>query len=234
VTLTVVVPARNEEENIAATLEGLLPVCDPADSEIVVVDDHSTDATGERTAGVSRRAPHVRLVRNEGEPGFANALKAGFAAARGEFVLPVMADACDDPATIPPMLAAARAGCDMVCGSRYIPGGGRVGGPFVQGIFSFLVGKSLAIVARLPTSDVSNAFKLYRRSVLLSLPLAEKGFAVSMEAALGFWERGCRIADVPTVWYGRKKGASKFRLSKTLPYARLYLRALRRSWTSRS
>ena len=56
--------------------------------------------------------------------------------------------------------------------------------------------------------------------------LVEQGFAVSMEAALGFFFGGFRIADVPTVWYGRKKGKSKFRLTKTLPYVKLFLRAL--------
>ncbi len=221
--LSVVIPARNEEDNIEETVNSLLPFVNPQEAEIIVVNDHSTDNTAKIVKNLSGKYGFVKLVDNLKSPGFASALKTGFENASGEFVVPVMADRCDEPSTLPKMLEKTAEGYDLVCGSRYIRGGKRIGGPLAQGVFSRFVGITLHLFTGIGTRDAANAFKMYRREILLSLDLQEKGFAVSMEACVNFFMRGCRIADVPTVWYGREKGKSKFRLSKTLPYVRLYL-----------
>lgn len=228
--LSIVIPARNEEETIAETINNLSKHIDLHQTEIIVVDDHSTDATAEVVNRISKNNPEIRLVTNLNKPGFASALKTGFSYARGEFVLPVMADGCDDPGTIPIMVEKARSGYDLVCGCRYMKGGKKYGGPILQSIFSKFVCLSLYYLACLPTRDVSNAFKMYRRRILHSICLKETGFAISMEATLGFYFKGYRICDVPTRWYGRKKGKSKFKLSKTFPYVKLYVRALGEKW----
>ncbi len=230
--LSVVIPAKDEEENIEETVRNLLPFLSPSDSEILVVNDHSKDGTERIVKELAENNPSVRLVNNLKPAGFANALRTGFENASGEFVIPFMADSCDDPAVLPLMLEKAAEGYDLVCGSRYAAGGGRVGGPLVQGIFSRFVGVTLHLFTGIGTKDAGNAFKMYRRQALLSFDLKEKGFAVSMEACVKFFLKGYRICDVPTVWYGRKKGKSKFRLSKTLPYVRLYLLTIVKKWTS--
>jgi len=141
-----------------------------------------------------------------------------------------MADGCDDPQTIPLMLEKAKQGYDLVCGCRYMKGAEKKGGPKLQGFFSRFVCLSLYYLTKIPTRDVSNAFKLYRRNILQNIPLKENGFAVSMEAAIRFYVSGCRICDVPTCWEGRKKGKSKFKITKTFPYMRLYIEILVKSW----
>jgi len=228
--LSVVIPARNEEDNIEETVNSLLPFLNPRDAEIIVVNDHSTDGTGRIVKNISGKYGFVKLVDNLKSPGFASALKTGFENSSGEFVVPVMADRCDEPSTLPKMLDKTEEGYDLVCGSRYIRGGKRIGGPLAQGIFSRFVGITLHLFRGIGTKDAANAFMIYRREILLSLDLKEKGFAVSMEACVNFFLRGCRIADVATVWYGREKGKSKFRLSKTLPYVRLYLFTIWKKW----
>ncbi len=230
--LSIVVPARDEEENIEKTVKNLIPFIEPADTEIVVVNDHSKDHTETKVRGMQNKYPFIRLVNNTELPNFANALKTGFESASGEFVIPFMADSCDDPETLLLMLRKVSEGYDLVCGSRYIRGGRKVGGPVIQGFFSRFVGVTLHLFTGISTRDVSNAFKMYRRKVLLSFPLEEKGFAISMEACVNFFLSGYKICDVPTVWYGRKKGKSKFRLSKTLPYVRLYLYTIWKKWMS--
>jgi len=231
--LSVVIPAMNEEDVIGETIAGLMPHMNPSEMEIVVVNDHSTDNTAGIVENIGRRNACVKLVNNVKTPGFANALMTGFEHAEGRFVVPFMADSCDDPATLSPMLEKGEDGYDLVCGSRYMRGGKRVGGPLVQGAFSRIVGITLHLLAGMPTRDAANAFKMYRREALLSFDLKEKGFAVSMEACVNFFLSGCRICDVPTAWYGRKKGASKFRLSKTLPYVKLYTYAIWKKLISR-
>jgi len=230
--LSVVIPARDEEENIEETVGNLLPFINSADTEIIVVNDHSKDNTEGIVNKLNEKNPSVRLVNNLKPGGFANALITGFESAAGEFVVPFMADSCDDPATLSRMLEKTSGGWDLVCGSRYLQGGRRIGGPLVQGIFSRLVGVTLHLFTGIGTKDAGNAFKMYRRNILLSFKLKEKGFAVSMEACVNFFLNGYRICDVPTVWYGRKKGKSKFRLSRTLPYVRLYFCIIWKKWTS--
>jgi glycosyltransferase involved in cell wall biosynthesis len=224
--LSIIIPARNEQENIESTLDGLIPQVNPEQTEIIVVNDHSDDKTVSLVEKLATRCGMIKLVHNNDAPGFANALKTGFRHATGEYVLPMMADSCDDPRTIPLMLEKARQGYDLVCGCRYARHGGKKGGPKIQGFFSRFVGVSLHFLTRIPTLDASNAFKMYRRSIVASMELLEKGFAVSMEAALRFYHSGCSICDVPTIWRGREKGKSKFKISRTFPYVKLYFYAL--------
>lgn len=230
VKLSIIIPARNEEENIENTVNYLIPYIEPSITEIIIVNDHSDDSTEQIGKRLSEKYSSVKIVNNKKEPGFSNALLTGFENSKGEFVLPVMADMCDDPKTIPEMLKKADVGFDIVCGSRYIKGGKKIGGPKLQGFFSFFVCTSLHWLINLPTRDVSNAFKLYRKSIFEKITLEEKGFAISMEITLKAYFNKFKITDVPTVWRGRKKGKSKFKISKTLPYVKLYFWAILKKW----
>lgn len=122
-----------------------------------------------------------------------------------------MADGCDDPATIPRMLVAIEAGADVVAGSRYMSGGRKVGGPWLQTRLSRGLGLALRRWAGVPVHDVSNAFKMYRRAVLEAIRPEGDGFALSMEMLVKAHVAGYRIAEVPTTWTERKTGRSKFR-----------------------
>jgi len=233
VKLSIIIPARNEEESIEETISRLVKYVDSKNTEIVVVNDHSDDRTEDVVKGLTERFLFVTLIRNEKEPGFANALISGFENAKGEFVLPVMADRCDDPSTIPQMLKKTEE-YDLICGSRYMKEGGKVGGPKLQGFFSMFVGKTLHFLIGIPTHDVSNAFKMYRKKVLECLTLNEKRFAISMEVALKLYFSGYKICEIPTIWYGRNKGKSKFKLNRTFAYIKLYVYAIFKKWISQS
>ncbi|MCM8764683.1 MAG: glycosyltransferase family 2 protein, partial [Candidatus Omnitrophica bacterium] len=87
--LSIIIPARNEQDVIGSTINNLLKFIDTKKTEIIVVDDHSTDGTSKVVESISQDNPFVCLVKNIDEPGFANALKTGFSRAKGEYVLPV-------------------------------------------------------------------------------------------------------------------------------------------------
>ncbi|MCX5641695.1 MAG: glycosyltransferase family 2 protein [Candidatus Omnitrophica bacterium] len=209
--ISIVIPARNEENNIGQTVEDLEKGLKNLHHETLIINDHSIDATAAKVSELSALHPSVKLIDNTAEPGFASTLWTGFRAASGEAVVVVMADSSDDPQTIPGMTDKFTEGYDLVCGSRYLPGGGKKGGPKAQGFFSFWVNKYLRIFLDFPTSDASNAFKLYRRECLLATATEEEGFALSAELAIKLWQQGCKIIDVPTVWKGRAAGKSKFK-----------------------
>ena len=224
--LTIVVPVRNEEQIVGKTLEAIEQnVATP--HHTLVVNDHSTDRTVGVVEDISRRHPNVELVHNTSEPGFANALVTGFENVRTELVVPVMGDMCDDPCTIDAMVKEMALGYDVVCASRYVRGGGKEGGPRIQSMFSRFVGLSIHFIVGIATRDVSNAFKLYRKSVIDSVVLRGKSVETSMELALKAHFKGYRISEVPTTWRGRTKGRSKIRLFKIAPgYFRWYVWAI--------
>jgi glycosyltransferase involved in cell wall biosynthesis len=218
--LAIVVPARKEEGAIGRTIEEIeQKVRSP--HRVVVVNDHSTDRTASIVTTIASNHSNIELVHNKREPGSGNAIATGFEHAQADLVVRVMGDLCDDAATIDLMLAKIAVGYDVVCGSRYTAGGPRIGGPRIQGFFSRFVGLSIWFLTAIGTRDVSNAFKIYRKSVLDSIRIESRSIDVSMELALKAHFAGWRMTEVPTAGRGRTEGHSKIRLFRI---ARGYLK----------
>ena len=228
--ISLVIPAHNEEDTITNTIKEIEDAL-PLDYEIIVVNDNSQDRTKAIVQDLGRHYKNLKLIDNDARKGFANALRKGFAHCRSDFVIPVMADLCDDPKTILDMVQEASR-FDIVCGSRYTRGGIKKGGPKLQSFFSRFVGHSLKYLIGIPTSDVSNSFKCYKKNVLNTIETQSEGFELSMEITLKAYFQGFSIAEVPTVWSGRSMGKSKFYLFKAAPaYIRLYVWAIfKKGW----
>jgi len=226
--ISIVVPAYNEEENIAAVIHDIEHFID-LPHELVIVNDHSRDRTPELVKNLTLQYPSIRLVENTRPGGFANALRTGFENARGDFVVPVMADLCDELLTVKNMFRKAEEGFDIICGCRYARGGMRLGGSRVKGFFSSFVGWSMHILLRIPTHDIANAFKMYSKKVLESIPIESQGFEISMEIAVKGYFSGFKVTEVPTVWKERTRGKSSFKMLKLFPaYLKWYLWGLSR------
>jgi hypothetical protein len=87
---------------------------------------------------------------------------------------------------------------------------------------------------KVPTHDIANAFKMYRKKVIDSLDLRSKGFEISMEIPLKAYYLGFKMTEVPTVWRERTKGKSSFKIASILPdYLKLYFWAVGKSLTKR-
>jgi len=224
--LSIVVPVHNEENNILSLIERIeSSVSIPY--ELVVVNDYSTDRTQEVLDKASSLNGNIRVVQNRLAPGFANALRTGFACIRGDVIVPIMGDSCDDLNTIDEMFSKILQGYDIVCGCRYTKGGGRFGGSKIKGFLSYFAGKSLYYLLGIPTQDIANAYKMYRKKVLDAIDIKSSAFEISMEIPLKAYYMGFKITDVPTVWNERSKGRSNFKILKLLPnYLRLYVWAI--------
>lgn len=226
--LSIVVPAYNEEENIGQVIEQIeerikLPF------DLIVVNDHSADKTVEIVTSLAKKFNNIILIENKLAPGFANAVRAGLLSVKTEVVVPVMGDLCDDLSTIPLMFEKIKEGFDVACGARYVKGGARIGGSKVKGFFSFFVGKTISMFTGIPTCDVANAFKMYRREAVQGINIESTGFEISMELALKAYFKGFKVTEVPTVWREREKGKSSFKMFNLTPnYSRWYLWALRK------
>jgi glycosyltransferase involved in cell wall biosynthesis len=226
--LSIVVPVRNEAENVpplfASLAEAVHVPC-----ELIIVYDVDDDPTVAAARGAADLLPFpLRLIKNDLGRGPANALRAGFAAARGDAVVVVMADLSDEVTLIDRMVARLDAGDDLVCASRYAPGGQQIGGPLLKRALSRCAGLTLHL-AGLPVHDATNSFRLYRTALLRSLTVeSRQGFEISLELTVKAWRDGWRVAEVPARWSDRVAGQSKFRLWRWLPrYLHWYFYALR-------
>jgi len=215
--LSIVVPVYNEADNIRQILAALANAVNIPAEVLIVYDDEGDTTLPVARSCVPPPATEYRLLRNTLGRGPANALKAGFAAARGEVLLVTMADLSDDLGVLDTMLARFADGYDMVAGSRYVKGGQQIGGPWIKGKLSHLAGISLHMIG-LPTHDQTNSFKLYRTGRLRELSLdSMNGFEINLEIVVKAWRAGWRITEVPARWIDRTAGRSNFKLLRWLP-----------------
>ncbi len=226
----IIIPVYNEGENIVRTLEEIeAKITHP--HKITVVYDFEGDNTLPPLRRFIERTGHsgIRTEKNHYGKGALNAIRSGFEAAEGDVCLVCMGDLSDDMAVVGAMLALMDEGCDVVCGSRYMRGGRQIGGPILKGILARLAGLSLHYLAGVPTHDVTNSFKMYRRSLLRRITIeSQGGFEIGMEILVKAHLLGCKIGEVPSTWRDRSGGESKFMLWKWLPhYLHWYFLALK-------
>lgn len=229
--LTIIVPAKKEEEAVINTLKKIKERVKTPHKIIVVNDSFDGDNTGEIVKKYAKKNKNVFVIINRGNlhPTFASALILGFNNIKEGVVIPVMADLCDRVEDIDIMYKKIHKGWDIVCASRYVKGGGKKGGPLIQSVCSFIVCSFLHFVTGVPTTDVSNAFKMYKKDVLNKVVInAKSGVEVSMAITLQAYFNNAKITEVPTRWIGRTLGASKFKIiERTPPYYKICLWAIK-------
>ncbi|HET7638500.1 MAG TPA: glycosyltransferase [Ktedonobacteraceae bacterium] len=233
--LSIVTPVYHEEDNIIRAIEGIRAAVQMSYEFLIIYDkpDDPTYDVVQKYLKKHKDVKHIRMVRNDvnGGRGFLNALRTGFNHAQGDAVLVMMADLCDDPKDIDKMYDMFK-DADIVCASRYVAGGRQIGSPIIKRTLSRMAGVSLYVLGRLPVHDVTNNFKMYRRSMLKAIELAgEGGFEIAMEITTKAHRAGYRIVELPTTWRDREAGEAKFNLKKMLPrYLRWYWFALKPRW----
>lgn len=235
--LTILIPCHNEEEAIFHTLEEIHTKLHYKNYQILVINDHSTDNTIEVIQEFVRKheVHNLKIVNNRRSPCFANAILTGLENFDTDLIVPMMGDLCDEVETIPKMIKKIDEGYDIVCASRYMKGGRKINSPCLQGFFSWAVCISLKILCNLPTLDVSNAYKMYKKEVIREiLPdlTGNAGTDFSMQLFLKtFFRKKYKICEIPTTWTGRIYGKAKFDPIKLTPkYGRWYLYALKKAW----
>ncbi|MCL6563483.1 MAG: glycosyltransferase family 2 protein [Firmicutes bacterium] len=222
--VSIIVPVREEAENIPPLFSALASNVH-ADAEVLLVYDFDNDPTIASAMQHQSKLPFpLVLIRNTFGPGPANALKAAFAQAKGQAVIVLMADLSDDVQQIDIMVELFLKGYDVVCGSRYMPGGRQIGGFWLKKALSRAAGLSLRFLLGFPTHDATNSFRLYSRRLLQFVTLeSSQGFELTLELTVKAWIAGLPICQIPVSWHDRHLGTSKFQLLNWLPaYLRWY------------
>jgi glycosyltransferase involved in cell wall biosynthesis len=219
-TISVVVPAKNEERNIAWVLRRIPDYV----HEVILVDGHSTD----RTVEVAREImPDIRVV-IESARGKGSALRTGFAHASGDIIVMLDADGSMDPGEIERYVAPLLDGADVVKGSRYLPGGGtaditalrQMGNRVLLALVNTLYGSRF--------SELCYGYMALRRDRVEVLQLAASGFEIETEIVVRALRENLAVVEVPSFEAERRYGASNlntvrdgFRVLNTLLSHRL-------------
>lgn len=199
-TVSVVIPTLDEAENIEWTLARLPEGID----EVILVDGRSKDDT---VAVACTARPDIRVVL-ESRPGKGAALRAGFAAARGDFIVMIDADGSMHPREIGLYLAYLEAGYEFVKGSRFTLSGGSDDMTFVRKAGHWPLLNFVKWTFRIRFTDLCYGFCAFRRSCLPTLGLTADGFEIESELVLRAVRGGLRIAEVPSWELPRQHGES--------------------------
>ncbi len=190
--ISVVLPAYNEEENIPRTVANVLEAMQgiSEDFEILVVDDGSRDRTAEVTRALAVAHPQVKLVQHGGNKGYGAALHSGFMAASKELIFMTDSDAQFDVREIRKLLPLLKH-ADLVIGYR-----APRRDPFIRLLNAWAWNMLVNLVFGYTARDVDCAFKLFRRSILEDFTIESRGATFSAEFLMKARRSGHQIREV--------------------------------------
>jgi len=206
--LSVVMPTKNEAQSIGWVLENLPEGVD----EVIIVDGTSTDGTVEVA---QQLRPDVRIVL-ERRPGKGAAIRAGFQAARGDFIVMIDADGSMDPAEIDRCVAALRdrrvtgptGHFDLVKGSRFLRGGGTADMSPIRQFGNDVLRRTVNVLYGVEWSDFCYGLIAMRRDCADRLGLRRDGFEIEAEILLRAVGAGLRVGEVASLESPRLYGES--------------------------
>lgn len=219
--ISVVVPCHNEGMNINRLVDSLLHHYSDYIHEIILVDDNSKDDTADCISAYNARDERVKLIRRTPPNGVGRALRDGYEAATGDFILSMD---CDFLETLPEMRDLFRtvsAGYDGAIGSRFSYESIMVNYPFGKMMCNRFFHIIMRLVTNKPVHDITNNLKLYRTEVFKNLNMVEPHFSANLETGLKPIMQGYRVVEVPVSWINRRSdmGTSSFRVLRVgFPY----------------
>lgn len=210
----VIVPTYNERENLPNLVHQLLEI---PNLRVLVVDDGSPDGTGAVADGLAARCSgRVSVLHRAGPRGLGRAYLDGIRLALrtdADVICQMDADLSHQPKELVTMLEAVQR-CDVVIGSRYIPGGRIVNWPLRRRILSVGANAYIRLICSLTVRDCTSGFRCWRRDSLAALPLdriESEGYAFLVQLLHQAVCAGCVISEVPIAFIEREHGTSKLR-----------------------
>jgi glycosyltransferase involved in cell wall biosynthesis len=199
-TISLIIPAKNEAKN----LPHVLPLIPTDVDEVILVDGNSTDGSVEVARSLR---PDIRVVKQTGK-GKGNALRAGFAAARGDIIVMIDADGSTDPREIPVFVSAIMSGADFVKGSRFMQGGGSADITPLRKFGNWGLTTLVKLMYGGNFSDLAYGYAAFWRSIVPGLELDGDGFEIETMMNIRALRSGIRVAEVPSFEAERIHGES--------------------------
>ena len=208
----VVVPTYNERANLPRLVERIRQT--GLSLDILVVDDNSPDGTGQLADQLSAAGGGLFVLHRPKKEGLGRAYVAGFMRALEmgyDIVLQMDCDLSHDPGCLPDFLARIQ-DCDLVLGSRYLQGIRVVNWDFKRLLLSKMATSYVKLVTGMRFSDATGGFKCWRSGTLRSINLDgmfSNGYLFQIETTYKAYRKGCRVEEIPIIFYERNLGRSK-------------------------
>lgn len=212
---SIIIPGHNEADNIEALVSAVNKTLSGKDFEIVFVNDNSSDNSEEILGKLKASVPQLRPINRRSNRGVGNALREGYKAARGKYIIQLDGDLSHDPAEIPKFIEKLKE-YDVVCGARFIEEG-VADMNFSRIVISKTFNFFLELFLGLSVHDLTSGYRMYRREVFEKIELNSSEFGIYPEVALKAHRAGFRIGEVPIHYHPRVTGTSKLSYLKQGP-----------------
>jgi len=228
-TLSVVIPALNEENGIKEIMDRVLGVRDELKEinvdtlELLVVDDGSTDDTAKIAREIAASTENVWVISHPHNRGYGAALKTGFEQANGEYVGFLDADGTYPPEFFPQLCKAALEGYELVIGSRMA--GAETGMPLVRKIGNKFFAGMINILGRSDITDSASGMRVFKREVLEQVSPLPDGLNLTPIMSTRAIHEGVKMLEIP-IPYDERTGASKLNAIRD---GSIYVRTI--TWT---
>ncbi|KAB8146085.1 glycosyltransferase family 2 protein [Chloroflexia bacterium SDU3-3] len=220
-TVSVVIPALNEAENLAH----VLPRIPAWVHEVLLVDGNSTDGTVDVARSIM---PDIRVMGQHGR-GKGAALRSGIAAATGEIVVLLDADGSTDPAEIPSFVAALLVGADFAKGSRFLQGAGTNDMPGLRQLGNWALTTLTNLCFGTRYTDITYGYNAFWRKNAQCLALEIDGWANEIVSGIRVARHGLHIVEVPSFEHERIAGQAKL---STFSAGWVILKAILGEWVA--
>jgi len=215
--ISIIIPIKNEEDVILETLKKLEESwIVQVDHEILIINDYSTDKSVELIKNENFQKLKVILLDNP-NVGLGSAIKCGIDNSSYEFIniyMADMSDSIDDLKTYYEKIKDNKS-LDAIFGSRFVKDSKVMNYPKIKLLLNRLANNLIKIIFFSKYNDFTNAFKIYKKTTLVKLyPLVSENFNIFLELPLKVECRKFKYEIIPISWNGRKLGDSKFKLNE--------------------
>jgi glycosyltransferase involved in cell wall biosynthesis len=206
--VSVVIPAFNEQKTIGHVIEETISVMDSlrVPYEIIIVDDGSTDRTGQ--VATTYKATVLTNERNRGK---GHAIRRGFQQSTGDIIVTLDADGAHSPKEIPDLIGALSNGTDIVGGSRFL-GNKDFSTTRLNRVGNFFFNMAIAALTGKRVTDSQTGFRAFKKEVLEKLNLASSGYEIETEITVKSLKNGFTFEEKPISCKQRQYSASKLRI----------------------
>ena len=213
--LSIIVPVRDESNNIQDVFDYFNNNLKMVEHEVLIINDFSNDDTLEKSKNLIIKYKNFKVFNNL-KKGLGGAINLGIKKAIGEYAAIMMADQSDDiNDLIKYNNLIQSAEYDAILGSRFTKDSKVNDYPIQKLILNRIFNFFVSIIFFNSYNDYTNAFKIYKKSVLLEImPLISESFNIFLEIPLKIISRNYRYKIVSINWMGRKKGESKFKIKE--------------------
>ncbi len=215
--ISIIIPVYNEELLIKSTIENIHSSLNRLSiiHEIIVIYDTCQDNTESILKNLQKNNSYLTVEKNKGLKGFGNSIQHGIEIARGEYVVLMMGDGCDDPEDLIRYYKKAEEGFDAVFGNRFMRGGSIIDYPLFKLLLNRLINFIICVLFYTTYSDTTNAFKLYRRNVILKLkPYVSVHYNITVELPIKIMTRGFNYAVLPNSWKNKSGLLTRLKVTK--------------------